>query len=81
MIALISFGSTLFAGYDEALSAPMPASMSLKEKVMAYWYGLSSMHKYVLLGVLAVALVWILWCFFKRKDGCCGCDCSGSCNC
>ncbi|MFA5998626.1 MAG: hypothetical protein WC747_01235 [Candidatus Babeliales bacterium] len=67
---------------QEVESLPSKAEMGWRDVVMARWYNLSPMTQYIVLGVLALVVFYVISRLFKCGGGCtCGCDKSGSCGC
>ena len=73
--------TTLQVFADDENQEVTSQAMGWKDKVMAYWDGLSDMHKMIIYGLVILAVVYVGYRLFKCGVGGCGCGCGGNCNC
>lgn len=65
------------------VSEKISESLSWKMKLMLYWHVMSTMHKMIVIGLVALVIVWIVFRLLKiGKCSSCTCGCGGGkCNC
>ncbi|MCX5923975.1 MAG: hypothetical protein NTZ68_00920 [Candidatus Dependentiae bacterium] len=67
---------------QEVESVPSRVEMGWRDMVMAHWHNMSPMHQYIVLGVVALVVFYVIRRLMKCGGGCtCGCGKSGSCGC
>lgn len=67
---------------QETVALPEKLEMGWRDTIMAHWYNMSPMAQYAVLGVLALAVIYVIRRIMKCGGGCtCGCGKGSSCGC
>lgn len=79
-VVLLSALFVMVYGEHDAQES-MPICMNWKDVVMMHWQSLSSIHKLLLIGLIGLAITWVVWRIIKCGRGGCGCHCGDNCTC
>jgi len=74
---------TMSLSASQTVEAPSACGMSWFSSWCEKWQAMPSMHKMIILGVVAALLLYVLMRLLRGFGGCCstGCHCGDKCNC